>query len=107
MSGDIWTLPNGDELVYQDGDHVEIDLSSNPEAATRLPFISGYVRGYDAVIEDGGPAKVAYTLYNVGNNLLVGVREDRLKKTVSRFGIGHGRGAHGDGKACHLCGANL
>lgn len=108
MSGDnAWTLPDGTELVYQDGDHVTIDIDPGSPSALRLPFLSGYVRGYDAVIEDDGPAKVAYTLYSVGNNPLIGVREDRLKKTVSRFGIGHGRGAHGDGKACHLCGANL
>lgn len=104
---DEWELPNGEKLKFQSGDFVRIDTSSNPEAAGRLPFLSGYVRGYDALIEDGAPAKVAYELFKVGHNMLVGVREDRLVKAPSQFGITHGRGAHGDGKACHLCGANL
>lgn len=107
MSDGIWTLPDGTPLKFQYGDHVTIDVDPGSPSALRLPFLSGYVRGYDAVIEDGGPAKVAYTLYSVGNNPLHGVKEERLKKTVGRFGIGHGQGAHADGKACHLCGANL
>lgn len=103
---DEWILPGGKPLAYQDGDYVEIDTSSNPEAASRLPFLSGYVRGYDAVTVDG-MTSVAYDLYKVGNNLLHGVREDRLKKASGQFGINHGRGAHADGRACALCGANL
>jgi hypothetical protein len=103
---DGWTLPEGGELKYQDGDFVRIDITSNPEAAYSLPFLSGYVRGYDALTVDG-KTSVAYGLYSVGNHPLNGVREDRLVRAVSPFGIGHGRGAHGDGKACHLCGANL
>lgn len=106
MSGtDLWVI-DGKELKYQDGDHVGIDTSSNPEAATRLPFLSGYVRGYDALTEDG-TTTVTYELYNVGNTPLHGVREDRLSKKPGPFGIGHGRGAHDDGKSCALCGANL
>lgn len=99
-------LPEGGELKYQDGDFVRIDTSSNPEAATRLPFLSGYVRGFEALTEDG-VTSFTYTLYSVGNNPLVGVREDRLIKTAGPYGIGHGRGAHADGKSCALCGANL
>jgi hypothetical protein len=101
-----WTLPGGQEMKFQDGDYVEIDISSNPETATRLPFLSGYVRGYDALVIEGEEPKVAYTLFKLGNNPLVGVREDRLKKVPAQFGIDHGRGAHGDGRACPLCGAN-
>jgi hypothetical protein len=107
VSDGIWTLPDGTPLKFQYGDHVTIDVDPGSPSALRLPFLSGYVRGYDAVIEDGGSALVAYTLYSVGNNPLHGVKEERLKKTVGRFGIGHGQGAHADGKACHLCGANL
>lgn len=103
---DEWILPGGERLAYQDGDYVRIDTSANPTAATFLPFVSGYVRGFDASTMDG-VTSVAYELYSVGNNPLHGVREDRLKKAVSPFGIGHGRGAHGDGRMCHLCGANL
>jgi hypothetical protein len=104
---DEWVLPNGEKLKFQDGDFVRIDISSNPEAATMLPFLSGYVRGYDASIEDGAPAKVGYALFKVGHNMLVGVKEERLVKAPSQFGITHGQGAHQDGRACHLCGANL
>lgn len=103
MTTNEWMLPDGTPLKYQDGDHVEIE-TMDPAA---LPFISGYVRGYTATIMDGGKADVAYELFNVGNNPIKYVREDRLKKTFSRFGIDHGRGAHGGGEACHLCGANL
>lgn len=106
MTGDVWTLPEGQELKYQDGDYVEIDLSSNPDAVFRLPFVSGYVRGYDALTVDG-ETSVTYSLFKVGNNVLNGVREDRLKKVPGQFGIAHGRGAHGDGRECALCGANL
>lgn len=106
MSGtDLWEI-DGKELTYQDGDFVRIDTSSNPEAVFRLPFLSGYVRGYDASTVDG-ETSVAYTLYSVGNHPLHGVREDRLIKTCGPFGIDHGRDMHGDGKACALCGANL
>lgn len=103
---EVWALPEGEELKYQDGDYVEIVMSGNPEAASRLPFLSGYVRGYDALTVDG-EASVTYELFKVGNNPLNGVREDRLRKVPGQFGITHGRGAHDDGKACPLCGANL
>lgn len=103
MTGTEWTLPDGTPLMYQDGDHVEIE-TANPAA---MPFVTGYVRGYTATIPDDGEASVAYELFNVGNNPLRWVREDRLKKTSGRFGIRHGRGAHGNGESCHLCGANL
>lgn len=106
MSGtDLWVV-DGKELKYQEGDFVRIDTSLNPEAATRLPFLSGYVRGFDALTRDG-VTTVAYDLYSVGNNPLHGVREDRLIKTCGPFGIDHGRGAHLNGKSCALCGANL
>lgn len=102
---EIWSLPDGTPLKFQDGDYVRIDVDPGSPSALRLPFLGGYVRGYDAVIEDGGPAKVAYALFKVGNNLLNGVREDRLILASPQFGEGHG--AHPDGRACHLCGANL
>lgn len=98
-----WTLPDGTPLMYQDGDHVEIE-TKNP---TALPFTSGYIRGWTATIQDGGKASVAYRVFNVGNNPLEWVREEFLKKTPGRFGIGHGRGAHGGSEVCHLCGAGL
>lgn len=104
---DVWTLPDGTPLKYQNGDHVTIDVDPGSPSALRLPFLSGYVRGYDAVIENDGPAKVAYELHSVGNNPLRWVREEKLKPTPGRFGEGHGRGAHADGKPCHLCGANI
>lgn len=100
-----WEAPEGMPLRFQDGDFVRIDTSSNPEAATRLPFLSGYVRGFDAMTADG-VTTVAYELYSIGNNPLHGVREDRLNPAPAPFGSGHGRGAHGDGKRCDLCGAN-
>ena len=106
MAGtDLWEI-DGKELKYQDGDYVRIDISSNPEAAFRLPFLSGYVRGFDALTVDG-ETSVSYTLYNIGNNPLHGVREDRLIRATGGFGIHHGRDMHADGKACGLCGANL
>ena len=105
-AAEVWTLPDGTPMTFQDGDYVEIDTTSNPEAATRLPFLSGYVRGYDMFTGDG-VTSVAYELFKVGNNTLPGVREDRLRKVPAQFGIDHGRGAHGDGKMCALCGANL
>jgi hypothetical protein len=102
---DIWEI-DGKELKYQDGDYVRIDTSSNPEAASWLPFLSGYVRGFDASTVDG-ETTVAYTLYSIGNNPLHGVYEDRLVRAVGAYGIHHGRNMHDDGNACGLCGANL
>lgn len=98
-----WTLPDGTPLMYQDGDHVEIQ-TQDPAG---VPFITGYVRGYTATIEDGGEADVAYELFHEGHNPLRWVREKALNKTPGRFGTGHGRGAHGGGERCYLCGANL
>lgn len=101
----MWELPDGTPLKYQNGDYVQVDIDPGSASALRLPFLSGYVRGYDATIEDGGPAKVAYSLFKVGNNLLVGVKEERLIPAAPQFGDSHG--VHADGKPCHLCGANL
>jgi hypothetical protein len=106
MAGTEWTLPDGTPLKYQDGDYVRIDVEPGSPSALRLPFLGGYVRGYSAVIGDGGPAKVAYALFKVGHNLLNGVREEKLLPAHPQFGDGHGRAAHQGGEVCHLCGAN-
>lgn len=105
MVGTEWTLPDGTPLKYQRGDYVRIDVEPGSPSALRLPFLSGYVRGYSAVIEDDGPAKVAYSLFKLGNNLLNGVREEKLIPAPAQFDASHG--VHPDGKPCHLCGANL
>jgi hypothetical protein len=101
----IWTLPDGTPLKYQDGDYVRIDVDPGSASALRLPFLSGYVRGYGATVEDNGPTWVTYTLFKVGNNLLVGVKEERLVPVAPQFDESHG--AHADGRACSVCGANL
>lgn len=104
MSAREWLLPNGLPTRFQDGDYVRIEAS--PQSAQALPFISGYVRGQDMWI-DGDDVKIAYTLFKVGHNPLVGVKEEVLVAGVGQFGIGHGRGAHGNGEQCALCGANI
>lgn len=101
MTETEWALPDGTPLKYQDGDHVEIQTDDPASVA----FTSGYVRGYTATIPDDGEASVAYRLFSVGNRPLEWAREEFLKKTPGRFGISHGRGAHGRGENCHLCGA--
>ena len=101
-----WHDFDGTPLKFEDGDYVRIDISDNPARATELPFLEGYVRGYDTSERDG-ISSVAYELFKVGHNPLRWVREKFLSLTPGQFGINHGKGAHGNGESCHLCGANL
>jgi hypothetical protein len=101
-----WEDFDGSPLKFADGDYVRIDTSKHPESAASLPFLSGYVRGYDlSMIEGVGSA--AYELFKVGHNPLCWVKEEFLVLTPGQFGISHGKGAHTNGESCHLCGANL
>lgn len=100
MSG--WLMPDGTPMRFQDGDHVRIDTTG--VGRTSLPFVTGYVRGYDAVTTDG-ITRVGYTLYNLGNPELHGVKEEKLTPSLPPFGEPCGKG-HGI-VSCHLCGANL
>lgn len=103
MTATEWTLPNGMPMRFQDGDHVEIEA----EDPASVPFLTGYVRGYSMTVTDDGKASVAYELFSVGNRPLKWVREECLTRTPGRFGANHGRGAHGRGEECALCGANI
>lgn len=96
---EIWRDPNGSPLKFQDGDYVRIDTSSHPERASRLPFLAGYVRGYDAFISDAG-ADVGYELFSMGNPRLHGVKEEVLEKAPDPFS---GHVCYGG--VCGICGS--
>ncbi|MFE0472631.1 hypothetical protein ACFW2V_13550 [Streptomyces sp. NPDC058947] len=94
---DVWRDPDGNPLKYQDGDYVRIDISSNPARASGLPFLEGYVRGYNLMGVDGG-YEAAYELFRVGANPLRWVREEFLSKTSELLPHEH------RGGFCGLCG---
>lgn len=108
-TSNLWLDFDGKPLEFQDGDYVRIDVADYPEAAASLPFLEGYVRGYDLSRWDGqngSGGAAAYELYRLGDNPLRWVRQEFLTPAPPPFGEGHGRGAHQDGTRCDLCGAN-
>lgn len=70
-----WLNGAGQPLKFQDGDYARIDVSHNP--AHGLPFLSGYVRGYD-LSGVTGHESVAYELYRMGHHPLQWVKEEFL-----------------------------
>lgn len=94
---EVWRDPNGNPLKFQDGDYVRIDTSSNPDQAYSLPFLEGYVRGYDLSGVDG-VYSAAYELFKMGHNPLCWVREYALNKVNEALPhTCHGR-------VCGICG---
>ncbi len=100
-----WAHGDGTPLKFQNGDYVAIDTTEYPAALASLPFTSGYIRGYNLSTVNG-ISSVAYELFKVGHNPLCYVREEFLDLAPSQFGVRHGKGAHGNGRGCALCGAN-
>jgi len=96
--GEGWRDSNGDPLKFQDGDYVRIDTSSNPDRAHTLPFLEGYVRGYDLLGVDG-VYSAAYELFKMGHNPLRWVREDVLDKVAEA--LPH---TCPTGRECGICG---
>ncbi|MCP9209571.1 hypothetical protein [Streptomyces cucumeris] len=94
----IWRDPNGSPLKFQNGDYVRIDTSDRPERQYTLPFLNGYVRGYDLSGVDGA-YECAYELFKMGA-VLPGVREKFLIK-VSEL-LPH---VCPDGRRCGICGS--
>ena len=95
--GEGWRDPNGDPLKFQDGDYVRIDTSSNPDRAHVLPFLEGYVRGYDLSGADG-VYSAAYELFQMGHNPLCWIREGVLTKVPEAL-------PHScQGRVCGICG---
>jgi hypothetical protein len=83
LAADIWTDPLGNPLAFQNGDYVRIDTSGHPQRAYTLPFLEGYIRGYDLhVVEVGGitTCSAAYELFKMGHSPLQWVREKYLSK---------------------------
>lgn len=113
MAGtETWLGSDGLPLEFQDGDYVRVDLSvAKPTTVYDLPFLEGYVRGFDISTVDGVDS-VAYYLFKVGHNLMGAVREEVLKIAKSPYGSVHDRGGHEQvalrfhaGKRdCGLCG---
>lgn len=97
----IWRDPNGDPLQFQDGDCVRIDTSSNPDRANSLPFLEGYVRGYNLSGIDG-VYSAAYELFRMGHNPLRWVRETVLVKATEI--LPHTCPA---GRGCGICGGGV
>lgn len=94
-----WTDFDGNRLTFQNGDYVRI----NTPAGTALPFLSGYVRGFN-LSDAGTGTKVAYELYKMGNNPLRYVKEECLERTSPPFDPGHAARVHAPGLVCGLCG---
>jgi hypothetical protein len=95
---EVWRDPNGSPLKFQDGDYVRIDTSSNPDRMYTLPFLEGYVRGYDLVGIDG-VYSAAYELFKMGDHPLRWVREEFLEKAPELIPHAH------RGGFCGICGA--
>lgn len=94
MSDETWRLPDGRPMKFQDGDYVRIE-ASDPHA---LPFLSGYVRGFD-MWTDGEEVSVAYELFKMGHNALVGVKEEVLAPATPPLG-----NHTCVGRICGICG---
>lgn len=77
-----WTAPDGTPLKFQRGDYVRIDTTDRPDRAHTLPFLSGYVQGYDLLEQSDGTWSVAYELHKMGHNPLCYVREKFLRNVL-------------------------
>jgi hypothetical protein len=94
---EVWRDLDGNPLKFQDGDYVQIETASNPARVHTLPFLEGYVRGYN-ISEDGRGVSVAYELFKMGHSPLQFVREEFLTKVAESLPhTCHGR-------VCGICG---
>jgi len=89
---DVWRGPDGQPLKFQEGDCVQIDTSRNLSQVYDLPFLKGYVRGYNISGDS-----VAYELFWMGAWLRF-VKEDCLDKIPDRHPHGCPPGR------CSICG---